>query len=136
MADSSKVLLKAVIAALLADSAISTIVSTRVYSSVPQNETFPYIVVSVASAPFDTKDITGMQHTLQVSGFSRTNRSPEEAFDIKVAAYNLLNRGENNITLDSGNLVSMLFSGVGFVLKEEDGITWQGSSQFDVIIDE
>lgn len=134
MADSFKPLIKGVIAALKADVTTAALVSTRVYSDVPQNETFPYIVVSVQSSPFDTKTSSGMEHSMQVSGFSRSG-SVSEVGDIRAAVYALLHKGESNVTLDSGTLVNMLFSGVGFVAKEPDGSTWQGTMQFDVVIE-
>lgn len=136
MADSWFVLMKGVIAAIKADGTLSGIVGARVYSDVPQNATFPYIVVSIQSTPFDTKTSNGMLHTLQVSGFSRKDESPEEAFDIRSATYDLLHKQEGNVTLDSGTLVSMLFSNTGFIIKEPDGITWQSTMQFNVIVDE
>ena len=134
MADSFKPLIKGVIAALKADTPISDIVVARIFSDVPQNQTFPYIVVTIQSAPFDTKTSNGMEHSMQVSAFSRSG-SVSEVGDIRSAVYDLLHKGESNVTLDSGTLVNMLFSGVGFVAKEPDGVTWQGTMQFDVVIE-
>ena len=134
MADSWFDLMKGVIAALKGDATIFAIVGNNVFSDVPQNETFPYIAISIQSSPSDTKTSTGMLHTLQISAFSRKDKSPEEATDIRKAVYNLLHRQESAITLDSGTLVSMLFSGVSFARKELDGVTWQATMQFDVLI--
>lgn len=133
MSDSYKPLLKGIIAALLADGTISGIVGARVYSDVPQNDTFPYVIVSIQSGPFDTKTSVGMTHTVQVSCFSRED-SPSQAGDLCAAVYSALNRNEGGITLDSGNLTRLNFSGVGFVGKEPDGVTWQGTRQFEAIV--
>lgn len=134
MADSFKPILKGIIAALKANGTISAIVGTRVYSNVPQNATFPYMTVRISSQPFDSKEDTGMIHTVEVNGYSRKD-SPAEAGDMRAGAYNLLNRGESNITLDSGTLVSMLYSGLGDVLLEPDGITYRSIIRFTAIVD-
>lgn len=134
MTDTYLPMIKAIIAALKADSTISGTVGSRVYSNVPQNATYPFIVVRLQSNPFDTKTDTGMSHIIDVSAYSRKD-SPLEAGTLRSAIYDILNRGESNLTLDSGNLSSMLYSGVGDVLKEPDGITWKGFSRFTANVD-
>lgn len=134
MTDTFLPLTKAIIAALKADSTISANVSGRVYTEVPQNAEFPYIVLRLQSEPFDVKNDTGMQHTADVSVYSRTS-SPLEVGTLRAAVYNVLNRAESSLTLDSGTLVSMIHSGVGDIVKEPDGITWKGFLRFDAIVD-
>jgi len=134
MSDSYKSVLKAIITALKADATISGIVGSRVYTNVPQNATFPYMVVAIQSLPFDTKTDNGMSHTIDISGYSRKN-SPAQAADLRSAAYDIMHKGESNLTLDSGNLSSMLYSGIGNVLKEPDGVTWKSLLRFNAIVD-
>lgn len=134
MTDTFLPLTKAIIAALKADSTITANVAARVYTQVPQNATFPYIVLRIQSEPYDFKDDTGMLHTLDVSAYSRAD-SPLETGTIRSAVYNVLNRAESSLTLDSGTLVSMLHSGIGDVVKEPDGITWKGFLRFNAIVD-
>lgn len=133
MADTHRPLMKAIIAKLLANTSVSGLVSSRVYSNVPQNTTFPYIRVSIDSAPYDSKDTTGMDHTVTVQIFSR-NGSSDQAAQIRSAVYNVLHRTESSFTLDSGNLFILQYTGVGFVEQEPDGTTWQGLAQFRAVV--
>lgn len=133
MTDSYKPLLKGIIARLKAVTAITDIVSTRVYSDVPQNATFPYIVVTIDSLPFDGCEFTGMEHEVQIQSFSRTG-SPAQSADIRAAVYTALNRQESNITMDSGSVRVLQYNGVGFVEREPDGKTWQSLSRFRCVV--
>lgn len=133
MMDSYKPLMEAVVTALKADATLSAIVSTRVYSNVPQNETFPYVFVSISSGPYDSVTFSGMEHEITVQGFSR-KPSPAEAASIRAAVYNLLHRGESNLTLDVGNVAHIHYNGVGFVEREADGVTWQSLARFRCVV--
>ena len=134
MSDSTLVGLKGVMARLLGFSTLTSIVSTRIYSSVPQQATFPYAVVEFTSSDWSQQDDDNMQHTVRVNGYSR-HSSPLEAMQIAEKTYNALNRQENNITLDSGNVVLLIFAGVKTTFKELDGITWHSVIEFNLIID-
>lgn len=135
MADTFSELMSGVIAALRADVTIAAIVGARIYSDVPQNEVFPYMVVNIQSTPFDTKTSNGMTHNLQVSSFDRGKTTTIVA-NLRKATYNLLHEGESNVTISGATLISMLFTGLAFVAKEPDGVTWQSTIQFNAIIDE
>lgn len=134
MADTYLPLLKGILAALKADSTISATVAARVYTEVPQNPTFPYLQVRLQSDPFDTKTELGMEHIIDISAYSRAD-TPFEAGTLRAAVYDILNRGESNLTLDSGTLSRMIYSGIGDVVKEPDGITWKGFARFNAIVD-
>lgn len=133
VADSYGVLLKAIIAKLKATAALTAIVSTRIYSNIPQNTTFPFAAVSISSIPFDGDAFTGMEHNIQVQGFSR-KPTPDEAADIRSAVYDALNRNESGLTLDSGSVRHIHYTGTGFVEREPDGVTWQSLVSFRCIV--
>ena len=133
MADTFLPLIKAVIAKLKANTSVMGYVSTRVYSNIPQNATFPYIRVSVLSSPFDSTTTTGMEHEITIQIFSR-DPSPNEAAAIRSSVYNVLHRNESGLTLDSGTLFNINYSGVGFVEQEPDGKTWQALAQFRAVV--
>ena len=132
MADTYLSLLKGVIAALKGTSSITSIVSTRIYSDVPRKEVFPYIVVSIESAPYDTKTFSGSERLLQITAYSK-NKSPEQAGRIRSKAYDLLHNNASSIALTQGDLTNIQYV-TGNMFKEPDGVTWQSLIQFRVII--
>lgn len=121
----------AVIAALKADATLTGIVSTRIYSDVPDNETFPYVVVNLFSADYSVKESPGMEHTVQVSAFSR-DTSVNQVSNIRQRVYNILNRNEAG--LSSASVSNVVFNGISDVFKEPDGKTWQAAIQFRAVI--
>lgn len=137
MVDTYKPLLKSIIAKLKATTTIIAYVgsgtSSRIYTNVPQDTTFPYIRVNISSAPYDTDDTTGMEHTITIQCFSR-KPTDEEAAAMRAAVYAVLNRNESAFTLDSGTLINIQYDGVGFVEQEPDGKTWQGLAQFRAVV--
>ena len=134
MGDSTRVGLKGIMARLRAFTDLTDIVSTRIFSNVPQQADFPYVNVAFASVPWDQQDDANLQHTITVSGYSRLS-SPSEAMQIAEKAYAALNRQEDNITLDSGSVVLLMFSGIKTTFKEDDGVTWHSVTEFNFIID-
>ncbi len=133
MADSYAPLLKAIMTRLKAYSTLTAITSSRIYADTPQDSTFPYVSVSINSLPFDGVAFVGMEHEIQVQGFSR-DPSPKEAGDIRAAVYDALNRQESNLTLDSGSVRHIHYTGVGFVEREPDGVTWQSLMRFRCVV--
>ena len=136
MADTYKPLMKAILAKLAANTALMAYIGSapaRVYSNVPQNTIFPYIRVEITSAPYDTADTTGMEHSITVQCFSR-KATGEEAAAMRAAVYALLHRNEAGFTLDSGTLFHLIYDGVGFIDQEPDGKTWQGMAQFRAVV--
>ena len=131
MSDSYKPLLAAIIARLKADVSITSQVGQRIYNDVPDNETFPYISVTISSSPFDTKTGAGMEHNLQFNIYSRQTSS-NEAATIRAAIYNSLNRQES--VLSAAGVDVIIFNGVAPTFKEPDGKTWNGVIQFKVMI--
>jgi len=141
--DYSLPFLKGVIDALEADSTIQGFVGNgdspetyRIFSHVQQDTVTPYIRVFVTgmNVGFDSKTQTDSNLSLQVSCFS-TKPSPLEAQQMSNAVYDLLHRGEGNITLDSGTLVLLQQDGESAMIQEPDGITWHLVRNFQAIID-
>ena len=136
MADTFKPLMKAIIAKLAANTSVMAYVGSapaRIYANVPQNTTFPYIRVAITSAPFDSVNTSGMEHSVTVQAFSR-KPSDEEAAAIRAAVYSILHRGESGLTLDNGAVFNINYDGVGFVEQEPDGKTWQALAQFRAVV--
>ncbi len=135
MADSYKPLLKSIIAKIAATTSIMGYIGSpaRVYANVPQNTTFPYIRVGISSAPFDSKDTTGMEHTVTVQCFSRKS-TDEEAAALCAAVYALLHRNESAFSLDAGTLFHLHYDGIGFIDQEPDGKTWQATASFRAVV--
>jgi len=130
MSDKSQALITAVLTTLNAASAVTAKVGSRIYTDVPDNATFPYMVVTLQSSPYDTKTETGMEHTLQISSYSR-KPDPLEAMQCRAAVYGALNRNEN--ALSNASVYNILFNGVSALLKEPDGKTWGAVTQFRVV---
>jgi len=133
MTDTYLPLLKGVIARLKAITAVTDVLSTRIYTDVPQNEVFPYAVISITSQDYSANDFSGMAHTIQANIYSRKN-SPREIGVARSAIYEALNRLEDSVTLDVGNMAHLHFNGVSDVFKDSDGATWVGVIQFRAVI--
>lgn len=125
-------LLKGVIAAMKADSGVGAIIGDRVYSDVPQKETFPYSVVTMTANDWSAKDFSGQQVVLQISTFSR-DKTPKESLDCAAACYSLFHRQESAITLDTGAIGNIEYT-TSQAFKDPDGVTWQAVTLFRVII--
>ena len=128
MSDTYLPLIKAVIARLKATSAVTSIVGQRIYTDVPQKETFPYIVITAESADYSAKDFSGMEHTLEIHGFSRS-KTPLEAGNIRSESYDVINRNESGLTLDNGSMTNVYYQ-TGAIFKEPDGVTWHSLGQY------
>ena len=133
MADSTLIVLKGVIAKLLATTGLTAITSTRVYSDVPEPTAFPYALVEIGSEPWAQDDGSHMSHKITVHGFSRKN-SPSEAVNIAAQVYDALDRQEAAISVDSGNILQCVFDGVKTTFKDNDGITWHSVIEFNLIM--
>lgn len=135
MADSTLVALKGLIARLRGYSALTSLVtSTKIVSSVLQQQSFPYVLVELESRDWSQDDDANMQHTVRVHAFS-DEISPVNTMQIMQEVYNALNRQEANISVDSGIVVLCIFSGLKDTFKEPDGSVWHGVIEFTLIID-
>lgn len=135
MADSTLVALKGIIARLRGFGALTSLVtSTDIVSSVPQQTAPPYVLIEIDSAPWVQDDGSHMSHTIRAQVFS-DELSPAIAMQIGQEIFNALDRQEANITVDSGNVLLCIFSGLKSTFKESDGNIWRGVIEFELIID-
>ncbi|MBY5594106.1 DUF3168 domain-containing protein [Rhizobium leguminosarum] len=133
MVDSAASVIKAAVAALKANVVVTTLVAGRVFSDVPEGATFPYIVLSIHSQPFAANDFSGQSHTLKIQTFSR-DKSIAGALLVRAAALTALDRNEQALTLDAGTLVKSEYTGFSDAFKEDDGRTWQGYAELQVVV--
>lgn len=131
MSDTYIPLMKAIIAAMKNDSAVGAVVNDRVYSYVPQEEQFPYALVSISSEDNSTKTFNGMRHTIQINIYSRDTDMGDIA-TAKAACYDLFHRKEANFSLDSGTLSILQFDNVSDIFR--DGNTIEGVIRFTAIV--
>jgi len=131
MTDSYRDLIQATISALKGNAPLTGVVGQRIYTDVPDNETFPYVVVRMSSIDYSTKETPGMEHTIQISAFSRET-SLNQVTDIRQKIYNVLNRNEAG--LSSASVSNIIFNGISDVFKDPDGQTWQSVIQFRAVI--
>lgn len=133
MAYSQKIALKSIIARLKGYSGLTAITSSRIYSDIPQDVTFPYVLVEFSSEPYATKDASNQLHNIIIHGFSRQS-SPTQAMDIAAQLYAALDRQESALTLDSGSLVRLTHDGLNDTFLEADNVTWHSVMNFQMLI--
>lgn len=134
MSDSTYDTLKGVVARLKAYDNLISVVSSKIYTDVPQQTEAPYVLVEIESRPWTQDDDSNMQHTVRVHGYS-DKTSMSQAVRISEYVYGALDRQEANISLDSGTLVMCDFSGVKTVIQEPDDKTWHSIIEFNLIVD-
>lgn len=133
MADTAIQLIQACITKLKADATVSGQVADRIYTNVPQGAAFPYVVLTVSTEPFAANSFSGSAHTLRVQVFSRQD-GMMEATKIRSAVHAVLDRNESALTLSSGTLCMLQFSGMATVFREDDGMTWQAIGEFLALV--
>ena len=112
---------KGVRAALVADAAITSIVSQRVYDEPPQDAVFPYLrFVEIQPSAFDTDTTEGAEVSISLEAHSRSASGRVEAVRIVEAVKEALHRQEASITLEGHNLVEMIFQTYS-VTRDDDG---------------
>jgi hypothetical protein len=132
MADCLWELQKVVFTALSGDGALSALV-TGVYSHVPQDTAFPYIKFSdMGGQDWSTKTSSGIKSQLVLDVFSR-GRGSKESLAILKEVKRILN--DATLTMSGCTMVSMKFNGSN-AKQLIDGLTWQGSIGFNVLVAE
>lgn len=110
---------KGIRAALVADSSITDIVSTRIYDEAPQSPTYPFIKFgSIEPQADDTDGSTGADVSLTLMAFSReTGRV--QASRIAEAVRAALHRQEEAVSLTGFHLIELICE-TYFVDQEND----------------
>jgi hypothetical protein len=110
---------KGIRAALVADSDITDLVSTRVYDEPPQRPTYPFIKFgSIQPQADDTDGSTGANISLTIDAFSRAT-GRVEASRIAEAIRASLHRQEETVSLAGFHLIELICE-TYFVDQEND----------------
>ena len=131
MPDRSAELLTAVQNLLKANAPVAALVEDRVYGSIPQAPTYPYVRLSDNAIPWSTQTFSGMKHTLRVQAFSQDSK-PGVPLAIRAACFDALDRQEDSLAVEG--LVSVDFDGMADAFVQEDGKTYQAVIEFSVLI--
>lgn len=142
MADSTLVALKGIVSRLRGFSALTTLTTPSsdprsekgIYSSVPQQTAFPYILIELESTPWAQQDDSNLEHKVTINAFSNKS-SPATVMQIIQEVYNALDRQESNISIDSGSVVLCTFDGVKTTFKDANENIWHGIIEFKFLID-
>ena len=134
MSDSAAALLTAVQTKLKATAAVTALVGTRIYGSVPGKATYPYVRISCTSEDWSSQTFSGQKHILRAQAFSQDGK-PGIPLAIRSAVYDALNRNEAGLALAGGNDVILIAQdGLADCFPEEDGKTYQAVIEFSVLI--
>lgn len=97
-------------AALVANSDVTAIVSTRVYDEPPQDVAFPYVRFGdITPAAFDTDTTEGALVAVSIEAHSRSPSGRVEAAQIAEAVKSALHRQELAVTVQGHTLVELIF---------------------------
>lgn len=132
MADTTLQTLKGIYGRLSGFAGLTSLVSTRIYSDVPQQASFPYVKISIPnSEDFSTKNASDYNHKVRVQVFSR-QASPKEAIDVREQVFLALDRQEENITVTGATVVRIQKDQLSTLLEDVEG--WQAVIQFDCTV--
>ena len=125
---------KGIRAALVADSGVTTLVSTRVYDEPPQNVTYPFVRFGdIQPRSADTDGSTGAEVTFNVETYSqKTGRV--EATQIAEAIRTALHRSEGSVTLAGFNLIELRCE-TYVVDRDREGRGHNGNVIFSAILE-
>ena len=97
-------------AALVANSGVTNLVSTRIYDEPPQDVTFPYArFLAIEPIAFDTDTTEGAEVTVTFECHSRSASGRVEAVQVAEAIKAALHRQEAAVTVSGYNLVELIF---------------------------
>lgn len=97
-------------AALVANSGVTNLVSTRIYDEPPQDVVFPYArFLAIEPLAFDTDTTEGAEVTVTFECHSRSASGRVEAVQVAEAIRAALHRQEAAVTVSGYNLVELIF---------------------------
>jgi hypothetical protein len=122
MADGFSLALQAGLrAALVANSDVTALVSTRVYDEPPQTPTFPYVrFLAIEPEAFDTDNTEGALVTVTFECHSRSASGRVEAARVAEAIKTALHRQETAVTVAGHTLVELIFENYS-VTRDTEG---------------
>lgn len=130
--DSALSLLEAVETRLKGYAPLTDLVGQRIYGAIPANPTYPYVLITCTSEPFDDDDGDDMEHRLRVQGFVRENK-PARPLAIRKAVFDALNRKEDLLSPEEGTVV-LIDQVMADCFPEPDGRTYQSIIEFKVLM--
>jgi len=108
-------------AALVANSGVTALVSTRVYDEPPQGVTFPYLRFGdITPTAADTDTTVGVSVDISLEAESRSASGRVEAVRIVEAVQAALHRQETSVTVTGFTLVELIFQ-THSVTRDPDG---------------
>ena len=112
---------KGIRAALVANSDVTSLVSTRIYDEPPQDVVFPYLRFNTISPnAFDTDTAEGALVDISLEAHSRSASGRVEATQIAEAVKAALHRRETSVTVSGFTLVELIFDAIS-VTRDGDG---------------
>jgi len=130
MTNASWALQSAVYVALTGDSAIQSLLGTRIFDAVPRNAAFPYAVFGDGKETnWDTATEAGSEHQFVVTVWSRAG-GHKEAKSIADAIRFRLNNA--TLSLDGHALVDLRFVDCEYA-RETDGQTYSATLSFRAV---
>jgi hypothetical protein len=125
---------KGIRAALVANSGVTALVSTRVYDEPPQNVTYPFVRFGdIQPRSADTDGSTGAEVTFNVETYSQTT-GRVEATQIAEAIRTALHRSEGSVTLAGFNLIELRCE-TYVVDRDREGRGHNGNVIFSAILE-
>lgn len=120
----------AVYGALTGDATLMSMV-TGVYSHVPQDTSYPYIVIGdVSSNDLSTMKDDGQQYSCRIHVWSQYKGSYETA-TILDRIHTVLHRTQ--LSVAGANTATAMLGGVT-LLRDPDGLTWHGVGDFTITV--
>jgi hypothetical protein len=112
---------KGIRAALVANSGVTDLVSSRIYDEPPQDVTFPYVRFNtIAPNAFDTDTAEGALVDISLEAHSQSASGRVEAVGIAEAVKQALHRNEASVTVAGYTLVELIFETIS-VTRDNDG---------------
>ncbi|HVY20474.1 MAG TPA: DUF3168 domain-containing protein [Bauldia sp.] len=130
MTHPSLALQKAIVAALIGDSAVGALIGDRIWDAPPRDATFPYLTIGqVNTTDWSTGSEDGAEHQLTLHAWSR-ERGKRECYAIAAAVEATLH--DAALTLQDHALVNLRFE-FAETRRDPDGITYHCAIRFRAV---
>lgn len=135
MSDNALETIEALIAKLKQSPDIVALVGTRIYTHVPQNTVFPFLVIRISGGQYDSKTERGMEHFIRVSAFCRPSATISAvtlALTLRKYIYDALH--QKTLLVTGQTMVNLLQDGINDLLEDDDGETFQAITQYRCVV--